>query len=315
MQHPARDNPEQTDLLLVNPTAGGGRGTAVLSDLRKFASLRGWSVEICVTQNPDDLVARARRAAKLGRKRIFVLGGDGTFHLLLNAVAAYADLVLGVIPAGGGNDLSAALGLPADPIEATALLLEGQPRELDIVRVRTSDGNERFYSGGGGVGLDSAAVRHANGAYRILPGRSRYVLSAVRALFGFRAIQVRITVGANESQPLEASALLVGALNTPSYGGGLYLAPNAKIDDGSLEVVLLENLSVGQILTLLPALAFRGELKTQRLRRISTPHVRIESDPPCWFHGDGELLGLTPVDVSIVPQAVRVLGPAQNTEG
>ena len=299
----------------MNPSARGGRGAAVLSHLRSFASLRGWSVEICVTQNSDDFVARARRAAKQGRKRIFVLGGDGTFHLLLNAVAAYAGLVLGVIPAGGGNDFAVALGLPLDPVQAAALLLEGEARELDIVRVRTSDGNERFYTGGGGVGLDSEALRHANGAYRILPGRSRYVLSAVRALFGFRAIQVRITVGAHESQPLEASALLVGALNTPSYGGGLYLAPNAKIDDGNLDVILLENLSVGQILKLLPALALRGELKTQRLRRISTPHVRIESDPPCWFHGDGELLGLTPVDVSIIPKAVRVLCPARNTGG
>lgn len=312
MQHPARLDLEQTDLLLVNPAAGAGRGAAVLSNLRRFASLRGWSVEICETESPDDLVARARRAAKQGRKRIFVLGGDGTFHLLLNAVMAYAGLVLGVIPAGGGNDLAVALGLPPDPMQATALVLEGEPRELDIVRVRTSDGQERFYAAGGGVGLDSEAVRHANGAYRILPGRWRYVLSAVRALFGFRAIQVRITVGSDQSQPLEASALLVGALNTPSYGGGLYLAPNAKIDDGNLEVIVLEDLSLGHILRLLPALGCRGELKTQRLRRISTPHVRIETDPPCWFHGDGELLGLTPVDVAIVPKAVRVLCPDRN---
>jgi diacylglycerol kinase family enzyme len=126
---------------------------------------------------------------------------------------------------------------------------------------------------------------------------------------------VRITVGANESQPLEASALLVGALNTPSYGGGLYLAPNAKIDDGNLDVILLEDLSLGQILKLLPALGFRGELTTPRLHRISTPHVRIETDPPCWFHGDGELLGLTPVDVAIVRKAVRVLCPDRNPRG
>jgi diacylglycerol kinase (ATP) len=275
----------------------------VLSHLRRFGSLRGWSVEDLRNPKPRRSGCQSSTRSETRPQAHVCSWRRWHVHLLLNAVAAYAGLVLGVIPAGGGNDL------------AVALLLEGEPRELDIVRVRTSDGNERLYAGGGGVGLDSEAVRHANGAYRSLPGRSRYVLSAVRAPFGFRAIQVRITVGANEWQPLEASALLVGVPNTPSYGGGLYLAPSAKIDDGNLDVILLEDLSLGQILKLLPALGFRGELKTPRLHPFSTPHVRIETDPPCWVHGDGELLGLTPVDVAIVRKAVRVLCPDRNPRG
>ncbi len=268
-------------------------------------------MEFCVTNNPGDLADKARQAARAGRKRILVLGGDGTFQLLLNAVADYPQTILGIIPAGGGNDLATALGFPPDPIQSAALLLEGEVCLLDAARVRTADGNERFYAGGGGVGLDAEASRYANGAYRNLHGRLRYVLSAIHALRGFRAIRVRITIGCGEREALEATALVVGILNTPSYGAGLYLAPSAKTDDGKLELVILEDLSLLQILGLLPAFAARGTLNTKRLRRFSTTCVSIETEPPCWFHGDGELLGMTPVVVTVVPRAIRMLRPAR----
>jgi diacylglycerol kinase (ATP) len=283
--------------------------------LREFAHRIGWMVDIIVTQTPNDLAQEAGRTAERGQKRIFVLGGDGTFQLLVNAVARYPQTILGVIPAGTGNDLAAALGLPSDPVQAAALLLEGAVCELDVARVRTSEGNERLYTGGGGVGLDAEAAQYANGAYRRLPGRFRYLMGAIRALFGFDAIPVKVTFEEDEPKTLEARTLLVAVLNTPSYGGGLCLAPEAKTNDGRLDLVILEDSSFGRILTWLPALAFRGQLKTQRLQRFHTTHIKIETDPPCRFHGDGEILGMTPVEVSIVPRAIRVLRPAKKSMG
>jgi diacylglycerol kinase (ATP) len=298
------------DLLLVNPMAGGGRAAAAVPVIRQFSIARSWNVEICITTDPDDLIAKARMAAEAGRKRIFVLGGDGTFQLLVNTLAGYPHIVLGVIPAGGGNDFAASLGLPSDPIHAATLLLnDGEQCRLDLVRVRTADGKEFLYCGGGGVGLDSEAARYANGAYRRLRGRLRYVLAALRALLAFRPFQVRILVRAGEPHSIEASVLLVAVLNTPSYGAGLCLAPNAKMDDGKLELVVLDHLSLAEILRLLPAFIMRGQLKTPRLRRFSVAGVRIETDSPLWFQGDGELLGMTPVEISVALRAVGVLRP------
>ncbi len=303
------------DLLLVNPVAGGGRAAAAVHELREFANRRGWNVEICVTASAEELVAKAREAAAAGRQRIFVLGGDGTFQLFMNALSDYPEITLGVIPAGGGNDLAAALGLPPDPVAAAALLLNGETCELDVVKVRTADGRERLYTGGGGVGLDAEAARYANGPYRNLHGRLRYVLAALRALFGFRGIRVRIVVGSPETESVQATVLLAGVLNTPSFGAGIHLAPGAQMDDGKLEVVLVEGLSVFEILALLPAFALRGELNTRRVRRFSTACVRIETESPCWFQGDGELLGMTPVEISVVPRAIRILRPARKVRG
>ena len=296
-----------TDLLLANPAAGGGRARDVLPSLRAFAKQRQWDVEIYVTKDADDLAAKARQEAAAGRKRILVLGGDGTAQVLVNAVADFPETVLGVIPAGGGNDLAASLGLTEDPVKSVAEVLEGEICQVDAVRVRTADGRERLYVGGGGVGLDAEAARYASGVYRNLRGRLRYLLSAIRALLGFHAIRVRMQITTPEAQALEASALLVGILNTPSYGAGLNFAPGARTDDGRLDLVVLDEHSFWEILRLIPALAKSGELKTSRVQRFRVERVRIETEKPCWFHGDGELLGVTPVEVSVVPRAFRAL--------
>lgn len=228
---------------------------------------------------------------------------------MLNAVGASSDLVLGILPAGGGNDLAMSLGLPADPARAAELLLHGETFAMDAVRVRTAEGREHLYCGGGGVGLDAEACRYASSAYRHVPGRLRYLLSAIRALVSFRAPRMRICMQYAEPSGWHGTALLAGVLNTPSYGAGLRLAPEARTDDGLLHLVLLEDLTFLEIFRLLPSLSATGELKTDRVRRFPVSRVRIETEPPCLFQGDGEILGTTPVEISVVPKVFRILRP------
>ena len=303
------------DLVLVNPVAGGGLAQEVLPSLKDFARRRGWLVEFRSTQSPENLAAEARRGAAEGHKRLFVLGGDGTFQVLLNALAGASGIVLGVIPAGGGNDLAASIGLPQDPLLAADLLLDGQPALLDAALARTADGKERLYTGGGGVGLDAEAARYASGVYRNLRGRPRYLLSAIRALMGFHSIRLHVLIGTDRQVEINANALLLCVLNTPCYGAGLRLAPDAQTDDGKLDLVLLEDLSFLEVLALIPSLARRGELRTVRVQRFRVDQVRIETDRPCSFHGDGEILGNTPVEVAVVPSAVRILRPRNPHSG
>jgi diacylglycerol kinase (ATP) len=293
--------------VLANPAAGGGLGRKILPDLERFAATHNWAIELMLTESPADFVSQAQRAAAAGRERIFSVGGDGTFQLLLNAVQAFPRTVLAVIPAGGGNDLAAALDLPDTPLAAAKLLLGGEICELDAVRVQTAEGHVRLYAGGGGVGLDAEAARFASGAYRNLRGRVRYLLSAISALAGYQAIKVTITTGDSQPPLRMQKALLACVLNTPSYGAGLALAPDARTDDGKLDLVLLEDLSLWEILALLPSLGVHGQLNTNRLSRRSVDRLRIETDPPRNFHGDGEILGTTPVEISVVPRACRVL--------
>ena len=253
---------------------------------------------------------RAREAAADGARQIFVLGGDGTFQVLLNAIELPSHVQLGILPAGGGNDLAASLGLPADPVESASLLMNGVSDFLDVAQASTADGNKRLYAGGGGVGLDAEAARYAGGAFRHLRGRSRYLLAAIRALIGFHSIRVRVEFEPGEGEELRANVLVLGVLNTPSYGAGLRLAPAARPNDGCLDLVALEDLTWPEIVAVLRSLVATGELGTQRVRRFPIRWVRIETDRPCLFHGDGEILGPTPVEISVLPRAVSVLRPA-----
>jgi len=295
---------------LANPTAGGGLARETLPQLRAFALERQWNAEFRSADSSTEFAQIAREEAARGRERIFALGGDGTVQALLNAVAGNSKVSIGVLPAGGGNDLAAALGLPLDPVRAAEMILtQGEGVALDAARVRTADGVERLYMGGGGVGLDAEAARFASGVYRRMRGRSRYLLSAIRALGKFRGIDVRVSLEGAEQTSLQGTALVLGILNTPSYGGGLRLAPEANLEDGRLDLVLLENLSVFEIARMLPRLAISGEIRTQRIQRHSITRARIETERPCAFHADGEIIGMTPVEITVVPGAMRVWRP------
>lgn len=276
-----------------------------------------WSAEFRCTESSAEFAQIARKEAAAGRERIFALGGDGTFQALLNAVAgnSNSNVSIGVLPAGGGNDLAAALGLPMDPVNAIEMILtRGEAVPLDAARVCTADGVERLYMGGGGVGLDAEAARFASGVYRKMRGRSRYLLSAIRALGTFRGVSVRVSLKGAKQSSLQGLALVLGILNTPSYGGGLRLAPEASLEDGRLDLVLLENLGAFEIARILPRLAASGEIRTKRIQRICVTGARIETEQPSAFHADGEIIGMTPVEIAVVPRAMRVWRPRRATE-
>ena len=296
--------------MLVNPAAGSGKALRALPQLREFAARSKWPLHIELTASAEDLTAKAKESAASGYQQILVLGGDGTFQILLNALFGFPELTLGIVPAGGGNDLASAIGLPPQPLAALSLLRNGSPRSLDAVRVSFADGTSKFYCGGGGVGLDAEASRFTASTFRSFPGRSRYLFSAIRALRRFQPISVHAVIdGAYE---LNERLLLLAVLNTPSYGAGLRLAPQAQPDDGSLDLICLGELNLWEILRLLPALALRGKINTTRIRRRNITRIHIETESPREFHGDGEILGLTPLDIEIMPKAVRILCPNGN---
>lgn len=309
MTDPRDDSPLSDAVVFVNPAAGGGRAGSVLPRIKKVIEADSLRAEFVLTRNTEELEPLVRQAVKNGKRLLLAMGGDGTFQGLANA-AYGAEVVLGVIPTGGGNDFAAGLGLPEDTMEATKVLMHARPKWVDLVRIRSADGRERLYAGGGGVGLDAEAARHASGAFRRLPGRMRYIASALRALYGYKALEVRAEFPKSDLPPVEARVLLACVLNTPTYGAGLRLAPKARSDDGWLDFVAVEDLTVARVLAILPRLMFSGELRTPQLKRVRAKRVRITTDRPCMFHGDGEIMGPAPVEIEVAAQAIQVLAPA-----
>jgi diacylglycerol kinase (ATP) len=294
--------------VFVNSMAGGGRARPYFTKMQKLFESLHVHAQFVMTKSTTDLELSAQNAISQGSRALFAMGGDGTFQALANA-AFGTQVLLGVLPIGGGNDFAAALGLPDDPMIAANAVLRGNPRFVDLLKARTAEGRIRLYVGGGGIGLDAEAARYASGAYRRFPGRSRYIASALRALAGFVPLEVRIDFPESDLVPQEAKALVVAALNSPTYGAGLRLAPGATLQDDSVHVVLIEDIGTIGVLRLLPRLMGSGELRTSRVKRWQVRKVRLTTPRPTKFHGDGEILGSTPVEIEVVPRAIEVLAP------
>jgi diacylglycerol kinase (ATP) len=294
-------------VVFVNPHAGGGRARKCFSSVKRIFAEHSFPADFILTESTEALESHARNAMQAGRRALLAMGGDGTLQALVNA-AHGRDVVVGIVPTGGGNDFAAALQLPKDPMAAARAMLSAKPRWVDVLCARTADGNRRLYVGGGGVGLDADAASYSD-AYSMLPGRARYVAAALRALREFKPLRIRAEFPGSELPPMEAAALLASALNTPSYGAGLRLAPDGRIDDGLLTTLFVRNLSAPQVLAAVPRLLARGDLPESYVTRVSAPCVRLTVDRECLFHGDGEILGAAPVEIEVLPRAVQVLAP------
>jgi diacylglycerol kinase (ATP) len=294
--------------VFVNSAAGRGRARFYLPKIQILFETFHVQAHFVMTNSSAELEEAAHNSIAQGRRALFAMGGDGTFQALANA-AYGADVLLGVIPLGAGNDFAAALGLPKHPVKAAETILRGTPRFVDLAKVRTAEGRTRFYAGGGGTGLDAEAMRYAGGAYRRFPRRSRYIASVLRALVGFVPIEVQIEFPGSGLIGYQTKALLAAVLNSPTYGAGVRLAPGAAVDDGAVHVVLIEDVGTLGILGLLPVLMGCGEHRTSGVKRWRAHRVRLTTGKPCLFHADGEIIGTTPAEIEAVPRAIRVLAP------
>jgi len=295
-------------VVFANPTSGGGKAIKLLPQIEELLRSRRLSVELFLSSSASDLEPQVQREIDLGADLLVSAGGDGTLHSVVNA-AFGKGVAYGVIPAGGGNDFARALGLPSEPIAAFDLALAGRLKFVDLVRVRNASGQARLYLGGGGVGLDSDTAQLASQRMRRWPGRLRYIAAAIRAFSTYAPRLVRVLADNSEIEIPWQTAVIASVLNTPTFGAGIRLLPEARIDDGLLDVAILEVLHVSELLRVLPRLASTGSLTLPGLRTFRARKLRIETDPPVLFQGDGELLGHTPVEIEVLPGTARFLVP------
>ena len=294
--------------VFVNPAAGRGSAGRKVPELREAFARRKYPIEIVESASAGELQRGVQAAVREGCATLIAMGGDGTVQLLVREVIG-RDVQVGVIPAGGGNDFAAALGITKNVERAAEIIVRGKTRWVDLVRVRNSNGLDAIYLGGGGMGIDAEALRYANGSFVKWPGRLRYVASAFAALREFRGVQVQVEFPESDLPTIAKLVLLAAVLNTPTFGGGLRLAPEAKLDDGQLEVVMIEMLRKREVLALIPRLLLTGELKTKRVVRMRAAKIKLTAENETDYQGDGELLGKTPVEIEILHRALRVLAP------
>ncbi len=282
---------------MVNPTSGKGRASAAADIVTAHLESQGVSVQRVVGTDGADAAARCREAVRGGVDALVAIGGDGMAHLALQAVAGTAT-GFGLVPTGTGNDFARALGLPlGDPARSARLLLTEPPRQVDVARAA-----DRWWACVLGTGFDAATNDRAN-RMTWPRGRRRYDLAVVAELVSYRPKRFLLVL---DGVPRQVDAMLVAVGNAASYGGGMRVCPDARLDDGLLDVVVIGAMSRRRFLRLFPSV-FRGahvaapEVWTGQARE-----VRIEGDAT--VYADGEPLGRLPLTATVVPGALRVIG-------
>jgi len=297
-------------LVIVNPASGGGRALRAEAEVASLLTARGCRAAFAHSKSSEDIREQAARAAAEGFRNVVALGGDGAFHHLVEGVRG-TDVVAGFFPAGNGNDIARALGIPCNPVTAADAFLRGQPRAVDLVRVRFGDGSVAHYMGAGGMGLDAEAAHLSNTRFRAWPGVARYLAGALTIFFREPLLDVSVEMdGANWS----GHALFVAVANATSYGSGVRIAPQAKMDDGLLDVVIVGDVGLMRLLEAIPIVLTSGDLRGfPEVTRYRCRHVSLRADRAARVHGDGEALGSAPAQFEILPRAIRVMVGSKGT--
>jgi YegS/Rv2252/BmrU family lipid kinase len=285
-------------LLLVNPSAGGGRVQELLPVLERALSDRGVEYRRVFTEGIEHGCREALAAAEAGEIPV-VMSGDGLIGQVGGALAG-SGVPMGVIPGGRGNDFARVVGIP-DEVEAAAeLLTSGETREVDVGEV-----NGKRFLCIASCGFDSDANRIANEA-RWVKGRLVYAYAALRALATWKPATFTLDIDGDREQ---VTGYTVAAANSRAYGGGMLAAPQAELDDGLLDVGASGN--VGKLRFLRGLLQiFEGEhLETLEVQMWRAAEVRIEADRPFAVYADGDHLTDLPATVSLLPRALRVIVP------
>jgi YegS/Rv2252/BmrU family lipid kinase len=286
--------------VIVNPFAGGGRAGRALADVRH--ALAGYGLEHHVERTRSLEHARELALAASAAGEVAVaFGGDGLVGAVAGALK-HSSGVLGVLPGGRGNDYARVLRIPLQPAAACEVLASGAERELDLGEA----GLHTFISIAS-CGIDSAANRIANET-KLVRGNLVYAYGALRALVQWKP--ATFTVRLDGGEPRTIRGYTVAAANSGAYGGGMLLAPDASMQDGVLDVVIVEHVPKLRFLALLPTVFKGAHVHQSFVHVIRAAEVEISADRPFTMYADGDAIAELPVTVRVLSRAVRVIVPA-----
>jgi diacylglycerol kinase (ATP) len=281
---------------VVNPAAG--RGVALAAAEAVAAALPPGTVAVEPTRDTDHAHELAAKACAEGRA-VLAAGGDGIAGCVAGAVVA-AGGVLGLVPAGRGNDFARQLGLPTDPAGVAEVVRAGHTRQVDVL-----ESAGRIVLGSVYAGVDSVANAIANARPRV-PGALVYQYAAVRALLSFRPVGFRIVVDGAEWATRGFSVVIA---NSGFYGAGMHIVPTARVDDGLLDVLVIPDSSRWTLIASMREVYTGAHLRRPevQVRRGSVVELAVDRAVP--VYADGEPFAAAPLRIVVRPAALRVLVP------
>lgn len=285
--------------VILNPVAGRGKAGKVKELIKEVLTENRCNFQLEETKEHNQATEIARRAVKSGFDLVIAAGGDGTVNQVVNGMVG-SGISLGVIGCGTGNDFAEMVGMPKDTAANIRQILEGEVKWVDLCRV-----NQRYFISSVGAGFDGEVAYKVNKGFRFVRGMPAYLLGVLKTLFSHKNRPVRLTV---DGHLFEFKSLLVAVNNSTTYGGGIKINPNARIDDGLFDICAAQDLNLLEILYCLP-LAIKGAHQNlKKVLMIKGREVLLESETPLYYQLDGEVLQEKTLRFTIFPRSFPVKG-------
>lgn len=295
---------------LINPLSGGGAGPAAVIPVTRILRDAGARVDVTYLSGP----AATREVVEMAVSRgqvVVAVGGDGMLSSVAGLVSNLGG-TLALVPAGRGNDFFLMLGLSRAPEDIAHVLLCGKPTATDLLSLRLGEDSVRLIVGSVYAGVDAVAGELVDKA-RWLPQKLQYPYAAVRSLATYRPFDARVVVDGKE-RTFRAATVVVA--NSAYYGAGMKIAPSASVNDGILDVVVIEAATRRLLLRALPKAYDGSHVNLPEVHVMRGQSVQVSGSPAAPVGGDGELLGHLPGDaarpavIDVMPGALSLLLPA-----
>jgi diacylglycerol kinase (ATP) len=299
--------------VIINPASGRGKGRKAIPVIQRCFADHGIPLKIVETERPGQAVSTGEfvpgsagwYAAEAVSKRarvIIAAGGDGTVGEVANALMG-TPTALGILPVGTGNDMVRSLGISRNLPEAIAQFVHGRIRRIDAGRSPNG-----YFVNIAGVGFDAEVAHAINHRFRHLHGTTAYLVAVISTLARYRPQEIELEI---DGVCHRERIMLCAVANAQSYGGGMRVAPTARLDSGKFEIVLVGDVSRWEFLKTFPSVFKGTHVSHPKVKVFTGESVQITSPVPLPVLADGEEIGSTPVHFSIVPSGLTVVVPTE----
>jgi diacylglycerol kinase (ATP) len=289
-------------LVITNPIAGAGKTLHLLPRIKKWLAASPHEFSFSMPESADEMHLEILKAPSQGINALLLFGGDGTVHQALPAIAE-TDLPFGVLPCGRGNDFARNIGFTTSLRNNCVLPLHPLFRQFDLPRVNNTPFVSIAY-----VGIDAEVNRLANDGKGYFSGTLGYIVCVLKALRRFNPFEVEISI---DDEIFTERVMMVTVANGRFYGGGMKIAPEAKMDDGVLDICIVQEISKLELLWQFPKV-FRGtHIFHPRVLMRTGKKIKLVSDENRSIFADGEYVGNLPGEFTIGSQKMQTMSPVK----
>ena len=290
-------------LFIVNPAAGKGKGMQYITEIK---SLLEGKADYCIkiTEKKGQATEIVKQYTSKDDYIVYAIGGDGTINEVVNGMVGSGSS-LAIIPAGSGNDFIKTIYPKYNKGELLHKLLNGRTECIDLVKI-----NEKYFLNIVSVGVDAEVAFNAIAFKKMkyIKGEAAYLMSIFKTLCSYKSTQFKVIL--DGKQTCDKKILLLAVANGRFYGGGIPIAPHAKVNDAKADICLVKELKFGKILTIIPKLFKAKHEEAEEVEVYRANQIEIESAELFRVNIDGEIVTANKVNMQVMPQAIQIVIPA-----